>query len=486
VRFIVAARLSRKPRPGEDIEFPIDAQDKRAREWGEAQHDGPNGEPWKHVATAADYKRGTVPPWNRPNLRKFVTDHGSMAEYDAIVAIKTDRISRGTDEDFSQIEAWASTHGKKLIIVGPDGGIQYPARHDSDFWQWTATKRQSRKEWEDIRDRSMNRQADLIARKRLVGRPSFGYQVVGTKYDKTLAPTDVGRKYVPEIFQRVAVGHTLLSVAKWLDSEGVKPNSREGVKWSPQSISQIIRSWVYLGQRRACPIVDGKVQRGKGETLLEFDPVVDEDLWLKANQRLDIATRGGKRGPVNGEKPLLSGALQCGNCDSPMYKIKPRRYAVSYRCHGKMPQPKGCGTMVPMELLDSIVDESMRSDHRVMLKTEFVPGENHDAEIAKIRLKLRDLPTRNLSEDEEDAERARLRTEKRRLESLPTTAPDWKPVIVTDDQGNPVTYAAKWDSSDLAGKREMLKEMRITFRWDEIDGRRFPLVGIVPLWAENT
>ncbi len=154
VRFIVAARLSRKPRPGEDIEFPIDAQDKRARDWGEAQRD-PNGEPWRYVATAADYKRGTVPPWNRPNLRKFVTDHAEMAEYDAIVAIKTDRISRGTDEDFSQIESWAARHGKKIIIVGPDGGIQFPSRHDSDFWQWTATKRQSRKEWEDIRDRSM-------------------------------------------------------------------------------------------------------------------------------------------------------------------------------------------------------------------------------------------------------------------------------------------------------------------------------------------
>ena len=198
MRFIIAARLSRKPRPGENIEFPIDTQDKRAREWGEAERD-PDGQSWQYVATAADYKRGTVPPWKRPNLRKFVTDHRKMAEFDAIVAIKTDRISRGTDEDFSQIEAWASTHGKKIIIVGPDGGIQYPARHDSDFWQWTATKRQSRREWEDIRERSMNRQTDLKARKRLVGRPAFGYEVIGTKYDKTLAPTDIGRSCPPDI-----------------------------------------------------------------------------------------------------------------------------------------------------------------------------------------------------------------------------------------------------------------------------------------------
>ena len=463
MRFIVAARLSRKPRPGEDIEFPIDAQDKRAREWGEAQRD-PNGEPWRHVATAADYKRGTVPPWKRPNLRKFVTEPDQMAEYDAIVAIKTDRISRGTDEDFSQIESWASLHGKKIIIVGPDGGIQYPARNDSDFWQWTATKRQSRKEWEDIRTRSMNRQADLRARKRLVGRPPFGYRVEGIKYDKTLVPTSIGRKYIPQIFERIADGQTLMSVAKWLDSEGIKPNSRESVKWSPQSIAQIIRNWAYLGERRACPIVDDKMQRNLGETLLEYEPVVSEALWLKANQRLDTAPRGGKRGPVNGDKPLLSGVLYCGRCDSPMYKIKPRNYAACYRCHGKMPQPKGCGVMVPIDVLDAIVDDSMLSDHSVMYSTEFVPGENHDAEIDKIRLRLRDLPTRNLSEDEEDAERATLRAEKRRLESLPTTPPVWKPVMVTDDRESSLPTPLSAASSDLAGNREMLSQMRFISR----------------------
>ena len=52
--------------------------------------------------------------------------------------------------------------------------------------------------------------------------------------------------------------------------------------------------------------------------------------------------------------------------------------------------------------------------------------------------------------------------------------------MVTDDQGNPVTYAAKWESSDLAGKREMLSQMRITFAWGE---ERTPIVTMAPLWA---
>ena len=42
---------------------------------------------------------------------------------------------------------WATRHGKALVIVD---GPMYPARDDSDYWSWTAEKRQARKEWESI------------------------------------------------------------------------------------------------------------------------------------------------------------------------------------------------------------------------------------------------------------------------------------------------------------------------------------------------
>ena len=94
LRFIVSARQTRKPRPGEDIEFPTETQDKRAKEWGESQ----GGE---YVGTAADYKTGVVAPWDRKNTREWVNESGDkIREYDAIVATKTDRISRGKGRGF--------------------------------------------------------------------------------------------------------------------------------------------------------------------------------------------------------------------------------------------------------------------------------------------------------------------------------------------------------------------------------------------------
>jgi DNA invertase Pin-like site-specific DNA recombinase len=360
MRVLIAARLSRKARKGENIEFPIEAQDLRAREWALA-------EGHEVVDAAADYKSGTVPPWKRKNLRKWVTDPARMARYDAIVAHKTDRISRGTDGDFSLIEAWAVENGKRIIIVGPDGGIQYPSRTDSDFWQWTATKRQARKEWEDIRSRTMNRSADLISRGKLVGRPPWGYVPSGTKYDKTMVPTDEGRKYVPAIFKRIADGETLRQVCRWLDSEGVETPTSVTDLWGQTTLGNIIRCRTYAGQR----------QTADGLTILEVEPLVDAALWLCANKRLDSGKRG-HRGPKEGPPSLLTGSLRCGKCGGRMFRSK----YVYYRCYGHHPINHGCGTLVRVQLLDAIVDESMRMNRVPALETKFIPGKNHDAEIA--------------------------------------------------------------------------------------------------------
>ena len=33
--------------------------------------------------------------------------------------------------------------------------------------------------------------------------------------------------------------------------------------------------------------------------------------------------------------------------------------------------------------------------------------------------------------------------------------------------GEPVTYSSRWEASDFNGKRTMLKEFRITVKWQE-------------------
>ena len=329
------------------------------------------------------------------------------------------------------------------------------------------------------------KQDALRKAKSLVGRPPFGYRVAVAGRIKTLVPTPEGLKYIPVIFQRVADGDTLMSVAKWLEAEGVKPSiwyawnkkdpderGPEPVKWSPKSIAQIIRRSTYVGER----------QDADGMTILEVKPIVDAKLFADANKRLSDAPLRGKRGPSVHPPSLLSGYLICADCGSPMYRAycgkAPYRMPY-YRCHGQPPHSKGCGMSVAGGVADKEIDEMMSADFTFVRTTKFIPGDNHSVEIAEVDRELLRLPAKRLSEEEEDTERAKLRAERKRLLRLPATEDRWDHPILLED-GEPVTYSAKWNASDIDGKHSMLAEYRITFCWDEVDGTKFPRFLMVP------
>ena len=171
VRALIAARLSKLQRGGQQG-IGIDTQDEKSRAFCER-------EGMIVVGVVADTKSGTVAPWDRKNLKPWVTEPEKMALYDAVVAYKTDRWSRGTQEDFTRIEFWATQHGKRLIIVD---GPQYPARadkFDSDYWQWQAEKMAARREWELGRER-VARATDALRREnKFAGRIPWGYVTEG-------------------------------------------------------------------------------------------------------------------------------------------------------------------------------------------------------------------------------------------------------------------------------------------------------------------
>ena len=462
---------------------------------------------WLRVSSTGQDETSQIPDnekWiesHRYNLARTYTVHGKSAfkgnrKFDeawtqvitdmangvirVLVVWKTDRIDRKLNT-FRMLEQAVKADGRVEFVTQPHlndlttmgGRIALKVQEEIAY-----------AESKDKSDRIRAKQSDLRRNGKLVGRPPFGFAVEGSRYDKTLVPTPEGIKYVPEIFQRVADGQTLMSVAKWLDSEGVKPliwkawikkdaEKRGPVPvWSPKSIAQIIRRSTYIGER----------QDANGMTELEVKPLVDAKLWADANKRLDAAPATGKRGPSVHEQSLLTGAFECARCGAPMYRVYCGRGSWRkpyYRCHGKPPQPKGCGMLVSAQLADAAIDEMMASDLNFVRTTKFIPGDNHDADIAKVDRELLKLPARRLPYKQEDAERARLRAERDNLELLPTTDDRYEfPILI--DNGEPVTYANKWQGSDINGKRAMLRENRITFRWDEVDRVRFPRFLTVP------
>lgn len=441
LRLVLAARLSKKVDKYQGL--GIETQDQYGREWAERQHNFTTKygtyRNVKVIAVAADIKSGRVPPWGRKNLKPWITRRDLMDRYDGILAYRNNRLSRGDPEDEWKIRQWATNNGKVLVIVD---GPQWPPRNDGDFWQWTALAKAAEDEWKEIQERNIRQQAELRRRGMLVGRCPWGYVSFGEKYNKIIVPTDDGRKFIGPIFQRKADGDSLMVIARWLDAQGAKP--KYGNSWSPKSVANIIRNRTYMGMH-----LD---QRGR--LLLRVEALVNAKLWRQANDSLTNAPRG-RRGPSNGETAFLTGFLFCPRCPrdgkhAPMYRVNSRNRGYRYRCAGHLPQRKGCGNSVELENADVAVINILSLAPDPWKELRLVPGENHDRELAGIRLELDDLSKRNLSDAEEDSERARLRAERDRLESLPNVPDHWEEV----DTGK--TVGEHFASLHREGRRAML------------------------------
>lgn len=426
MRVIVAARLSRKQADGQQG-IGIETQDERGRQW--AKREG-----HEVVDVIPDTKSGTTAPWDRPKLRPWVTDPAQLALYDGIVAYATDRISRGTDEDFSRIETWAADHGKKLIIVNGADGIWYPARSDSDYWQWAATKREAHKEWENITRRSGDAQQRLRGQGWLVGGAPWGFDVAGPKYGRHLVPNDLGREYVPAIFARCEEGWSLPRIAAWLTGQGVQTPGRS-TSWNPTTIAAIIRRRAYMGYHEM-----------SGGTVHRCEALVPADVWRKANDAL-TARAGVKRGHSNPEtRPMLSGVLYCSRCGSHMHRMWARGWGGAgkvpyYHCSGQEAPGRKCGTMVRCDLADAAVNRiAARTFKAPVLAARPVPGEDHSAELEEIRYEIQRLGARDLADDAYDAELTRLRAERDRLAALPAV-----PATVVEEPTGQV-YAELWEA----------------------------------------
>jgi site-specific DNA recombinase len=375
-RALIAARLSRKQANG-DEGIGLDTQDSRSRAFVERMD-------WELAGVARDTISGTRAPVDRKDLGRWL--NGRREQFDVIVAYKTDRLSRGEDTDWSRIETWAADHGKTLVIVDAGDGIRYPARNESDYWQWTATKRQAGQELASIKERVARAHAAIRENGGLLGRPPWGYESCGAKYSRQMRPTPEGRTYIPETFARALNGDTLLSICQWLDGCGTEAPT--GGKWSPKTVSQILRCSTYCGYRRDAA----------GNIVLRCEALVSAEDFERAGNALAARFH---RGPMTNQPALLSGVLHCGRCRGPMYRIKagragqkPRHY---YRCAGRGRQRKGCGIMIDLALLDALAVETLEMSTQPWGTRVWVPGTSRRAEI-KLEIRALDIDAPDYAE----------------------------------------------------------------------------------------
>jgi DNA invertase Pin-like site-specific DNA recombinase len=371
-----------------------------------------------------------------PKLDEMFEDMASGV-FDVLVVWAVDRIERrGALKVFELMER-ARTAGGRIEFV-KDAHLN-SANDMSDVMlalSATMAKQESKRKGE----RTVAKQDNLRSKNALTGTCPWGYEVVTVDGVKTIAPTEIGRTWLPVIFRMVADGETLAAVAHHLTEHGV-PSSTRGSKhdnpcsWYPRTIGGIVRNATYAGMK----------PNGRGH-VLRVPAVVTHADFLAAN---DSLSRRPKRGaPRPDGRAMLAGVLFCPNCDnSPMYRShgRPGKDYDYYRCTGRgdVTGRKGCGNNLDLGSVNALVNELMSEleGHKVTLHRV---SDDTDARIAELRITRRQLDD---DADDYDERHAALTAEIKALTARKAAGPEY----TVEESGE--SYAALWQRLETTGQR---------------------------------
>lgn len=164
--------------------------------------------------------------------------------------------------------------------------------------------------------------------------PSFGYSV----QNNILVPFEPEATYVKEIFCRFLSGDGFFSIAKWLNSVGVR--THRGNSFENRTVEYIIRNPVYIGKLRWNP--SGRSRRefnDPGIVLSDahHEPLIDLDTWNAAQVRVSElkATWKYHGRPLCCNKDWISGLIRCSSCGATMIFAKPNYWKCNNYVRGR-------------------------------------------------------------------------------------------------------------------------------------------------------
>ena len=288
---------------------------------------------------------------SRPQMMKAL-ELINTGEYDGIICMDIDRLSRGNGMDSSYIMSVLQTNDCK--IVTPSKTYDLSDEMDEQFADMKFMF--SRYELTTIRKRLITGRDTSVKEGRFMGSHSpYGYKIVKLKGEKgnTL-------EVIPEEAQIVRM------IYDWYTQDGLgagqitdKLNtlhikSRKGGEWSAEVVRKILRNEHYLGKLPwkktivGKKFVDGKLIKKmyKNEDYEihdgRHDPIISEELFELAQQiRQDNRTR-----PVKTKLEVANpfgGLLHCGHCGNKMTRVTPSKTNPNAKPRFKCSRSKKCG-----------------------------------------------------------------------------------------------------------------------------------------------
>lgn len=255
------------------------------------------------------------------------------------------------------------------------------------------------------------------------GMTPAGYESVGAKYAKRLVPSSRAQDVRDAFADAVSMSTTALGTRLGMTADAV---------------AKMIRKPVYsTGQYT--------VKRADGVTVIHrCEPLVTPGIQARAIAAIERRRTGDNVTSRALAKDDFSGALWCHNCGGGTMH---RYYGGKDGAHTRRYICRKCRKSVKADNADAAVNEFMSASMGMWIEPVWIDGDDHQAELDRVQMELRELPARGLDDDEEDSERTRLRAERKRLEVLPRTSGHWEGRMSDKSVG------ALWDAKTTSERR---------------------------------
>lgn len=232
----------------------------------------------------------------RTNFQRMMRD-AERRGFAVVIAYKSNRISRNMLQALTY-EAKLEQFGIRTLYAKEEFGNSAAGRFALRTMM-NVNQFYSENMAEDIR-RGL---ADNAANCKVNGALALGYK---RGEDGKYAIDEPAAAVVREIFDRVIIGHSYVSIANDLNTRGIKTKS--GGQWNKNSFHRMLENDVYIGVYRHSGVV---VKDG-------VPPILEKGVFYAVQ---DILEKKRARGRAENTDYLLTGKLYCGHCKSYMVGV---------------------------------------------------------------------------------------------------------------------------------------------------------------------
>lgn len=287
------------------------------------------------VETYCEVKSGES-LYARPEMLRLLEDV-EKGEYDAVLVMDLDRLSRGRMKDQGIILDAFRESGTKIIT--PEKTYDLNDEVDDELAEFKTFM--ARREYKIIKKRLQRGLAQSIQNGCYISNAPYGYRNVYVDKKPTLEIYEPEAKFVRMIFDLYLQGYGCVSIAREIGLLGARPHRSE--KFNRSSIAHILRNPTFTGKvvwNQKSHIKKGT--RGNPKHITIYNPkekwiitdglhpaIIDQETYDKAQAIMDGRYRPSKNdGTI---KSPLAGLIRCSQCGRNMQRlICGRREKVAY------------------------------------------------------------------------------------------------------------------------------------------------------------